>query len=91
MPNIITLPSGATFKPKQLKLRGFKELVLLIEAVKESKKQSDTLGLVEKALELAIESDVPIWDVVDWPDAMPLLNAVVSSGRVTDDERKKSE
>ena len=90
MPSVIILPSGASFQPKRLTVRGLKEAVSVVEAIRECKKQSETLELVEKALTLTIESSTVI-DEVDLQEAMILIGQAISGGRVTDDERKKSE
>lgn len=91
MPSIIVLPSGATFQPKRLTVRALREAIGVVESIRESTKQSDTLDLVEKALTLTIESDEPVIDLVDLQEAMLLIGQAISGGRVSDDERKKSE
>lgn len=85
------MPSGASFQPKRLTVRALKEAVVIVETIRETTKQSELLALVEKALTLTIESDEPIIDLVDLPEAMQLIGQAISGGRVTDDERKKSE
>lgn len=91
MPSLIILPSGASFQPKRLTVRALKEAVVIVETIRETTKQSELLELVEKALTLTIEGDEPIIDLVDLPEAMQLIGQAISGGRVTDDERKKSE
>jgi hypothetical protein len=91
VPSVITLPSGASFQPKRLTVRALKEAVVIVETIRVTTKQSEMLELVEKALTLTIESDQPIIDLVDLPEAMQLIGQAISGGRVTDDERKKSE
>lgn len=91
MPSIIVLPSGATFQPKRLTVRALKEAIGVVEAIRESTKQSQTLELVEKALTLTIDSESPVIDLVDLPEAMILIGQAISGGRISDDERKKSE
>lgn len=91
MPAIIVLPSGATFQPKRLTVRALKEAIGVVEAIRGSTKQSQTLELVEKALTLTIDSEIPVIDLVDLPEAMILIGQAISGGRISDDERKKYE
>ena len=89
--SIIALPSGATYESKRLTVRALKEAVKIVEAIQSKpEKQSDTIELVEKALALVIDSTTVV-DEVDLNEAMILIGQAISGGRVTDDERKKSE
>lgn len=83
--------SFGTFQLKRLTLRTLKEVLLAIEELKTNKNPIRTIEIVEGALANTIESDVPLTDTLDVPQAMELIGAAISGGRVSDTERKKSE
>jgi hypothetical protein len=79
------------FQCKRLKLRGFKKMLGLLEDIRTSGISSKTMQLIQEGLDEVVESPKELDDIIDFEQAMQLIGKAVGGGRVSDDERKKSE
>jgi len=79
----------------KVSLRDFKRLVGIVEKIRESGVSTTTIDLISEALAIGVVAssrpDKAIDELIDFNQSMQLIAKVVQGGRVTDEERKKSE
>ncbi len=85
----------AVFTCNKVTLRDFKKLVSIIEKIRASGVSTTTISLIEEAIAIGVVShsipDKSIDELIDFNQSMQLIARVVQGGRVSDEERKKSE
>lgn len=93
--NVTLDDCDVVFTCNKVNLRDFKKLVGIVEQIRKASVSTETIALIEQGLVIGIAStsqpDKPIDELIDFEQSMRLIGLVCQGGRVTDEERKKSE
>jgi hypothetical protein len=83
------------FTCNKVSLRDFKKLIGIMEQIRKASVSTETLELIERGLAIGIAStsqpDKAIDELIDFEQSMRLIGLVCQGGRVSEEERKKSE
>lgn len=85
----------STFVCKRIKWREFKVILASVEKIKESGMNTETAKLIDEAIAIGLESysspEIALEDLLEQDQIMELLAKMLAGGRVSGEERKKSE
>lgn len=83
------------FTCNKVSLRDFKKLVGIIEQIRKASVSTETLELIEQGLAIGVattsQPEKAIDELIEFEQSMMLIGLVCQGGRVSEDERKKSE
>lgn len=83
------------FTCNKINLRDFKKLVGIVEQIRKASVSTETLTLIEQGLAIGVAStsqpDKAIDELIGFEQSMRLIGLVCQGGRVSEEERKKSE
>jgi hypothetical protein len=76
---------------KKLAIRKYREVLEVIESIKEAKKPSETIALIEQGLSLVVIGYDPEAIELEYSTSMEVLKTAIEHHQVGGPERKKSE
>jgi hypothetical protein len=76
---------------KKLAMRKYREVLEVIESIKDATKPSETIGLIEKGLTLVVTGYDPETIELEYSTSMEVLKSAIAHHQVGGSDRKKSE
>jgi hypothetical protein len=76
---------------KKLAIRKYREVLEVIESIKEATKPSETIALIEKGLSLVVTGYDPETIELEYSTSMDVLKTAIAHHQVSGPERKKFE
>lgn len=76
---------------KKRAIRQYREVLEIIESIKEATKPSETIGLIEKGLTLVVTDYDPETIELEYSTSMEVLKSAIAHYQVGGSDRKKSE